>query len=285
MPIKFKCSCGQVLSVPDKMAGKQGKCPKCKNALKVPVPKKKSTQAGQAAKKPAAAPAAAAAPNMLDSLFEDAGLTERKGPVCPQCAEDIKPGTVLCTHCGFNLESGETLKGFDAKVDGPEFQNEYLQEAADNMRRDLVMEDRREKAEWPWWLMMSFLIGAVTLCAAGVIIVDGFVGAKSPENTLMGKIQRWPVFTTLGLTAGITGVAITVFAHMSICFYAFTKSVGQGIACFFLPLAYSVVFGILNWKNNRAPVIAIIWALAFIGLGTFLIVQGGGFQLVINAFR
>lgn len=284
MPIKFKCSCGQVLSVPDKMAGKQGKCPKCGNAIKVPVPKKKSSKASQpAAKKAAAAPAGV--PNALDSLFEDAGLTERKGPVCPQCSEDIKPGTVLCTKCGFNLESGETLTGFDAKTDGPEFQNEYLQEAADNMRRDLVMEDRRDKAAMPWWVIMSFLIGAMTLCAAGVVIVDGQFGTPAAENTFIGKVQRWPVFTTLGLTAGITGIAITVFAHMSICFYAFTKSVGQGVACFFLPLLYSVIYGIMNWTNNKAPVKAIMMALVFIGLGSFLIVQGGGFQLVINAFR
>ena len=38
MPIKFKCSCGQVLSVPDKMAGKQGKCPKCKHRFVLEEP-------------------------------------------------------------------------------------------------------------------------------------------------------------------------------------------------------------------------------------------------------
>ncbi|GIW98969.1 MAG: hypothetical protein KatS3mg111_2302 [Pirellulaceae bacterium] len=37
MPIKLKCKCGQVLTVADNLAGKVGKCPKCKSAIKIPV--------------------------------------------------------------------------------------------------------------------------------------------------------------------------------------------------------------------------------------------------------
>jgi hypothetical protein len=48
MPIKFNCpKCGQELNVKDEMAGKQGKCPKCKSTVTVPTP---------AAPRPAAAP-------------------------------------------------------------------------------------------------------------------------------------------------------------------------------------------------------------------------------------
>lgn len=36
MAIRFKCKCGTELNVADGMAGKQGKCPKCKNVLTVP---------------------------------------------------------------------------------------------------------------------------------------------------------------------------------------------------------------------------------------------------------
>lgn len=301
MPIKFKCNCGQVISVPEKMAGKSGKCPKCKNGIKVPVPKQaagkqpaaaqpKAAGKQQAAKKPAgkkSSPAAApvAVGGALDSLFEEAGLTQQVGPTCSNCAAPIQPGTVICTSCGFNLESGESIKGYDVQASGPEFGNEHLQLAADNMKRDLVMQDRRDKAQMPWWVVMSFLIGAVTLCAAGVVIVDGQFGTPDPETTLIGKVQRWPVFITLGLTAGITGVAIIVFAHMSICFYGFTQNVWQGVACFCLPLLYSVIYGIMNWHNNKAPVKAIMLALAFVGFGSFLIVRGGGFPLVIDAFK
>jgi len=35
------------------------------------------------------------------------------------------------------------------------------------------MDLRRARAALPWWVLMSFLIGAMTLCAAGIVIVDG----------------------------------------------------------------------------------------------------------------
>ncbi len=231
MPIKLKCSCGQVLSVPDKMAGKSGNCPKCKKPIKIPVPKAKVAKPATAGSATAAKAAVRQSSETggrsnsgLDSLFEEAGLTRQKGPICKNCGAPIKPGTVLCTGCGFNFETGESLSGFRALADkGPEFDNLHLQEAANNMSRELVMEDRREKANMPWWVIMSFLIGAMSLCAAGVIIVDGQLGEPSPADTLIGKIQRWPVFVTLGLTALITGTAISVFAHLNIVAFAFLQ--------------------------------------------------------------
>lgn len=302
MSIKFKCNCGHVLSVPDEMAGKSGKCPKCKNSLKVPVPKNAAsknaaskTAAPQGAvasgkpssgkKRPAPAAASPAMPaGVMDSLFDDVGLTKKIGPTCPNCGSSIRPGAVVCTSCGLHLESGESLKGFNAKKEGQEFDNQHLQLAADNMRRDLVMDDRRAKAAMPWWVVMSFLIGAITLCAAGVVIVDGMVGTPADESTFLGKVQRWPVFITIGLTACVTGVAIVFFAHLSICAFGFSRSLKQGFACFFLPLLYSFVYGVMSWTDNKAPVKAIMMAMAFIGFGVFLIIQGGGFQLVIDAF-
>lgn len=280
MPIKLKCKCGQVLNVPDKMAGKTGKCPKCKNPLKIPA-------AATQAKKPAAAPATAApeiAPKM-DALFDEAGLKEQTGPTCPKCMQGISPGTVVCTNCGHNMETGESLVAFNAQVEGPEFDNMYLQEAANNMVRDKAMDSRRSKASMPWWVLMSFLIGAITLCCAGVVIVDGKFGTPSDPSTFIGKVQAWPVFTTLGLTALITGLAISIFAHLDICIFAFTRKIGQGFACFFLPVLYSLVYGIMNWTDNKAPIKAIMMAAVFIGLGVFLIIQGGGFNLVFDAFK
>ncbi|MFK7737873.1 MAG: hypothetical protein AB8B50_17710 [Pirellulaceae bacterium] len=296
MPIKFKCPCGQTLSVSSKLAGKQGKCPKCQKAIKIPSPKGRATsssgKAAPAGPKPGKVKASkhASAPSpavggALDSLLDDAGLIQKSGPTCPDCMTDIRPGTVICTNCGYNFESGEKLTGFDAKHEGPEFDNLYLEEASKNMERDLVMQSRRDKSEMPWWVIASFLIGVLTLCAAGIIIVDGKFGTPDPEDTFIGKIQRWPVFTTLGLTSLITGIAISVFSHLSIVIFGFGKSVQQGLLCFFLPVVYSVVYGIMNWVENKAPVKAIIMASVFIGLGVYLIVQGGGFNLVFDAFR
>lgn len=271
MSIKFKCSCGHVLSVPDNFAGKTGKCPKCQKSLKVPMPKTAATAAS------AAKPAVGAPTGLMDSLLDDVGLKQRTGPVCPKCSADIRPGTVVCTKCGMHFEQGEQLVGFDAQTLRPEFDNPFLQEASDNMVRDLDMDLRRDRSSMPWWVIMSFLIGAMTLCAAGIILVDGHFGEPGPENTFIGGLQRLQVFTVLGMTSLITGLAIVTFAHLSITFFGFTKSLGKGLASFCLPLLFSFPYGVMNWSENKAPVKAIIVASIFIGLGLFLIVRGDGF--------
>lgn len=306
MPIKFQCTCGHVLTVPDNAAGKNGKCPKCQATVKVPVPKAASSTSGGAtagktakpntSSKPASAKAAASKPvatastevttpvGVMDSLLEEAGLTRRKGPVCPKCAADIRPGAVVCISCGLKFESGESLTGFKSQTTRPEFDNIYLQEASDDMVRDTIMDLRRDRASMPWWVIMSFLIGAVTLAAAGVVIVDGKFGEPAPEGQFIGKLQRLQVFTTLGLTVLVTGLANVLFAHLSITFFGFTKSVVHGLACFFLPILYSVPYGIMNWSENKAPVKAIMMASIFIGFGVFLIVSGDGFAKVQGLF-
>ena len=282
MAIKFKCTCGHVLSVPDSVAGKSGKCPKCQKVLKVPVPGNKPAQPKPAQPKPAAATASVSSgvAGAMDSLFDEVGLVKKSGPTCPGCFTELKAGTRVCTKCGHNFETGQKMVGYDAKASGPEFDNMYLQEAANTMVRDLDMESRRDKSTMPWWVIMSYLIGAVCLCAAGVIIVDGRFGEPAAETTFIGKLQRLPVFTVLGATVGITGLAITLFAHLSICVFGFGKKAWHGLLCFFLPLVASVPYGAMHWAENKAPVKAILVALVLLGLASYLIVQGGGFGLL-----
>ncbi len=290
MSIKLKCKCGQILKVPDQMAGKTGKCPKCKTAIKIPAPKQRAT-AKSSGTRPTAPPAEDPGLSALDALFEEAGLTQKTGPVCPDCGAEVKPGAILCTNCGYNLQTGEKLatqlRRKSKKEEEPEevFDNLYLQEAAENMKRDLEMDARRERAAMPWWVLMSFLIGALTLAIGGVIIVDGKFGEPAPETTFMGKIQRWPVSTTLGLTALITGVAISLFAQMDLTTFGFRRSVKEGLLCMFLPLIYSLYYGLKHWHQNKAPIKAFGMALIFIGIGVGLILRGGGFGIIINAFR
>jgi hypothetical protein len=306
MAIKFQCNCGHVLSVPDNLAGKSGKCPKCKQSIQVPqassvaasaavqpVARPASQPSARPAAKPSSRPvkgdagkpaAAATRGSGLDSHFDDLGLKRQTGPVCPSCSAPYKTGAAVCIQCGLNFSTGEKAVGFAATREKPEFSNLYLQEAANNMRREKTMERRSENASMPWWVVMSYLIGAITLCAAGIIIVDGIVAEPAPEGSLMGKLQRMPVLVTLGATAGITGLAIMLFAHLSICAFAFSRKALHGVGCLFLPLLFSVPYGIANWTDNKAPVKAIISSLLFLGGGAGLIVWGGGFGHLSNLF-
>ena len=309
MPIKLKCSCGQVLSVPDNLAGKSGKCPKCQRSIQIPNPTAAKTTTA-----PAAVPAAKASPaqanpakvatastgrapatkskpapavqvaapqpvNKLDSLFDDAGLTKKTGPICPKCGVGIRPGTVLCTGCGLNFETGDTALGFEAIAATLEFKNEFLQEAADNMSRDGVMDERREKSGIPWWMIMSYLIGAMTLCAAGVVIVDGRFNEPAEAGTFLGNVQRLPVFVVLGITAMITGNSIHAFAHLSIVVFGFKQSIGKGFLCLLIPF-FSYIYGIIHWADNKQAITAIIVSIVTVSVGIGMIIYGGGFGTI-----
>ncbi|MDQ7780835.1 MAG: hypothetical protein RDV41_14155, partial [Planctomycetota bacterium] len=56
MAITVSCACGKVMSVPDSLAGKKGKCPGCQAVITIPVP------GGAPAPSTKAAPAAPAKP-------------------------------------------------------------------------------------------------------------------------------------------------------------------------------------------------------------------------------
>lgn len=214
----------------------------------------------------------------MGSLLDEMGFVKKTGPTCSSCGADVRPGTVVCTSCGFNSQTEKRVVGYDAKIERPEFDNLYLQQAVENMQRDEVTEQRREKSSMPWWVLASFLIGIVVLCGAGVVLVDANFGEPAPAETRLGRIQRIPVLVVLGTTVGITGLALALFSHLNICTFAVQRKIIQGAACFFLPVFYSVPFGIMNWTDNKAPVKGFIMALLFIGAGVGLIIWGGGFS-------
>ena len=92
MPIPVKCSnCGKTLNVPDSMAGKKGKCPKCKKVILVPT---------------ADAEAASDAGG-----GEGAGAKEAGGSACPNCGKKLEEGDVFCIGCGTNIKTGKRIDG------------------------------------------------------------------------------------------------------------------------------------------------------------------------------
>ena len=135
MPIRVICQCGQTLNVPDNLAGKGVKCPKCQGAVRVPAATGSGSVGASGAKagatsasagkptapgKPAAASKGAGkgagGADALSSLFDQAGLTKREGVFCPSCDKSLPPGTAICVSCGFHLEQGAKVEGFQVDV-------------------------------------------------------------------------------------------------------------------------------------------------------------------------
>jgi hypothetical protein len=289
------------MSVSSKFAGKKGKCPKCQEQIDIiapPTDAVKTAASPQAPRDETTATAkqvrrasptggkktvlsdstASGDAGRMNSLLDEIGVVKKTGPVCPSCAASIRPGTLVCVGCGFHFEANKKVKGYNAKTERPDFDNEHLQQAVNHMKRETVMESRREKAAMPWWVLASFLIGAVLLCGAGVALVDANFGEMAAPETLWGRIQRIPLLVTLGITAGLTGVSLAFFAHLNICIFGFQKKMIHGVGCFFIPLIFSLPYGIINWSENKAPVKGLILAALFIGAGVALIISGGGFD-------
>lgn len=301
MPIKLKCNCGQVLNVPDSLAGKTGKCPKCQAALRIPAAAATATAqpATQAVAKPAAAKPTAAKPasakpvaaksaqpvakqapvaaasSGMDDLLDEIGLTKKTGPVCPKCGGSIQRNAALCTHCGYNLQSGEQAVGFEARIEREEFKNPFLQEAANNMHAEVLSEERHAKAGTPWWMLISFLLGALCIGAAGVIIVDATMNEPAEESTFLGKLQREKFGVVAGVTFAAVGSVIAFFAHMSIVIFAFSKTVGLGFATLLIPF-YNMFYGIKTWADNKSGIYGLIIGGIVAGFGFWLNAYSGG---------
>lgn len=115
-PILIVCpECNKQIKAPEEALGKKVRCKFCQAAF---VAKKGSDKASPSkAVKPAKSPPSQKAPtkkNKADDEEEDdnpygmvfVDLTPR----CPECANEIEEGQVICLHCGYNMRSREFHK-------------------------------------------------------------------------------------------------------------------------------------------------------------------------------
>ena len=135
MAIEFVCpSCGHVLKLQDKAAGKRGRCPHCKSVITVPettlsqddlieiIPIEPPKPAQPPKPLPVARPASAQAttdePAPTEPIVQpepvkppelpEPPVSEEKN--CPGCGKPIADGAVICINCGLNLKTGQKLQ-------------------------------------------------------------------------------------------------------------------------------------------------------------------------------
>lgn len=281
MPIAVQCSCGQKLNVPDNLAGKQGKCPKCQQLLKIPMSGSAPIASAPTAGTPVSAAPRAAAPRPtagpdpgLASLLEEAGVGKKTGPTCPRCATPISRGAVLCTKCGLNFSTGEQMQGYQAHSEGG-FGNMYLDEAVSNMKRDDKMEQLHDKAGMPWYVM-AMLFFMVLICGAGaVIVVDSQLMGKQPPDTFIGWIQQYNLGMLLGVVIGISATLLNLSACIVVLIHAFSNSVSKGLMVMFVPF-YILVYQIMHWEELKGSFFSLILASILGGVAGGLMASGLG---------
>jgi uncharacterized Zn finger protein (UPF0148 family) len=250
MPIKVACKCGQSFAVKDEMAGKTLKCPKCQQPL--PIPARTAASA---------APAAAAAPQPqthLASLFDEAGFKEHKGPRCPQCGEPlVKADAVLCTHCGFHLQSGQKFEGAKVYKQGErghtEAADSLLDRAAKQIEIDKVEAKKNTSSGMPAWVLFLALAG---LC--------GFVAT-------MFLIPREKAFMITGGCMIGFGILMCFYYGIRMTIVAFQESTTCGLLYIFLPIIYPLYYIITRWeKMSGLFIMNFIYAL-LIGVGVGMV--------------
>lgn len=257
MPIKVSCACGAAFNAKDELAGKTVKCPKCTQPLRIPTP---GGQVVSPQAAPQAGPVQRSAPapaSNIPSIFDEAGIeaAPQGVPICPSCHKPIRPGTILCVNCGFNMQTGRKLQtqSFTVKEGHGVSVEVALAKAADRIA-DEINEERKKTSEGlPWFVYLVMFLAMVGLMAALLLM--------PPENSIM----------LIGMViVGIAGL-VNLYAGISILIVAFKDSVAQGIMCIVIPL-YGLIYIIMHWSECGT------YFLIQIGSN---IVAGGGWGIVI----
>lgn len=266
MPIRVQCNCGKALAVKDEFAGKAVKCPGCQATIRIPAggagspsPAKPAAAKPASTKPPAAKPAPQAAAGFsgdLGDLFEEEGFQSLAGPSCPYCGKGIKPGAVLCTHCGTNLQTGQKIMGMAANQgEASSHGHQQLDEAVRAMQADREMQSRTMNVGMPWWFLLIMLVFVGGFTFALVSIVNAATAGEDAAG-VAGAIKRYAANSRIVWGCIITGLVLQFITRLWLTILGFKESVGEGLTTLFI---WPKFLGQLS----SHPVIGLVYTLGF----------------------
>jgi len=185
----------------------------------------------------------------MDDLFAEEGLDRQITAVCPACRKELSGGLVLCTKCGFNLQTGERLDAH--KVAGVDIDKGTmaLNKASRDMDEAKRMQDELfAKSGMPPWMLalVLFILGS----AVGIAVLA--VNASRREEAIAFKPMQ--MFMNLG---GSAFLLVAIGAALSLVALAFRTNPKQGFLT--LTIVYLFVFpfkfGKGSWKILAVSVI------------------------------
>lgn len=238
MPIRINCPCGKSLNVRDDLAGKVVKCPGCGKPIKVTAGGGSSSAATQAA----GVAAAAEERRRMHDLFDEEGFSEQVAAVCPACRAEMGAGAVLCTKCGYNIQTGERLVSHKTAGVDIDHGTLALQKAKQDMASaDQMQKDMFNKAGMPWWALalVLFMMGSGLIIA--VLVVNA--SRRVDENFTLNPLALF--FTLAGTGFYLVGVG----ASLLIIVHAFKQDTIKGVLCLFVPF-YMLYHVIKNWSET-----------------------------------
>lgn len=273
MPLRVNCQCGVALNVPDAMAGKQVKCPKCQKVIPVAAPnapQPTAPAANPATAKTAApksttplkAPSSPGGQDAMSILLDSAGLKKREGIFCPGCDRPLPTGSAICVGCGYNLQAGSKIEGFE--VETKEFGNKRLAEAADMMAREVETEKRLLKAGMPWWMMLAIILGVLFMMSSILLKMDANTSGKVSSVPILAKFQSASFGPVIAFSVGGAACLVGLFALFAIQATAFKESIQQGLLCT-LTVVYVFYYMFSRIKSRKlGSTVAIFWISAIL---------------------
>lgn len=270
MPIRVSCACGKHLTVKDELAGKAVKCPGCQKPVRVPAAVGKTAATRPAAARPAAAASPALAGGELDDLFDEAGLLAASGPTCPACAAPLKPGAVLCTQCGTNLQTGQRVAGYQqakAKAASGGLGNAQLEKAVADMKDHDAMNARTLNTGMPGWFLAIMLVFVCFFTFAAVSIVNA-AAAGDEATGLARTLKNYAANSSIVWGCIITGLVLQGIARIWLTVVGFMESLGSGLVTLFLWHKFLA-------QLSEHPVVGLVYAA-----GLFTTLSGLGLVVV-----
>lgn len=252
MAIKATCgNCKSSFNAKDSLAGRNVKCPKCGEKLRVPGEKTGAAPA-KAKKKKKTKPSAGTF-NLMDDLLDEAKVkTKSKGVVCDDCGAELEMGATICIECGFNLETGSRLRT-DA-FDDDAGDNDYGATSAEKMMRQAekdiaetpVTGDDQDFGDGAESVVIAAVAGVILVILMAVALLIIYL----MEN-LSDQIHS-------SLISFIASVALGIGCIAWITIVAFLVKKSQGIICLATGGLYCIVFGFLQGKQLLLPTIVLL---------------------------
>ena len=190
----------------------------------------------------------------MDDFFDEEGFEKAATAVCPACRENMPPGAVLCTKCGYHTVQGVRVAGH--KTPGVDISMGDI--ALEKAKQDMASADKLQKdliagAGSPTWvlaLVLTLLTGFATI---GVIAMNMRQRAAASDT-----VNTFNAVATFLLFAAICCFVVAAAAYVLVIIKAFKKEPKQGWLCTFVPL-YILYFGFSNWKlAGKATLVALV---------------------------
>ena len=206
--LKIHCvSCNKSMSVPEKYAGRQGKCPSCGAVNKIPPINNGPL------------PEPVRLLNVPENNDVANGVYSRQTQPCPMCGENILVSEKQCKHCGEFLNSpGSNVPGV------PAAHGKYIGEKKKKSYFNDFFEFRRMLT--PRILKTSFVI---------VLIINAFsalyyiIKGKDPDNMSAGLIpDNMGIRLIIGIGAFFVSVIIArVIFEFCILFFQINETLSD----------------------------------------------------------